>query len=104
MIYAKINEDGSCAGFYDPAFAKPPQGAVQITPEQHLQWLQKQSGLLWRNGKLVDAPAPPPPPAAAPASPRSPAELQETIKQLRDELDQLQQQADALHHAAPPAV
>ncbi len=95
MVYAKINEDGSCAGFYDPAFCKPPQGAIEITAEQHREWLQKQSRLVMRAGKLVDAPPPPPPapaPQGDPAAPRSAAELHQAVKALRDELDALQKQ------------
>ena len=60
MKYVVLSPEGFPSGFYDAAVHSTiPQGAVQITDAQWLEFLQNQGRRKWENGQVVEYDPPP---------------------------------------------
>lgn len=65
MIYAKFDATGLPVGFWDEACCPPdaiPVDTIEITAEQHLEFLDNQGRRKWQDGSVVEALPPPPTP------------------------------------------
>lgn len=58
MIYAWTDPSGALIGFLDDRINEIHEGAIKLTAAQYARWLAAPAALRWKDGALVEAPAP----------------------------------------------